>query len=102
LKDISFPVPNGENNHSVVSREQQYAAFKTDNDIDIDFEVDSGSNAESEGDVDDVVNPDDDDSSEEDEAPTCPIIDGHTRPGQSFKSLQSIDKPTRRGPVLSS
>jgi hypothetical protein len=62
LKDTSFPVPNRENDDSVVSREQQHAAFKTDNDIDIDFEVDSDSNAESEGDADDVVNPEDDDS----------------------------------------
>jgi hypothetical protein len=39
LKAVSFPVPNGENDDaSVVSREQQYAAIKTDNDI--DFEVD--------------------------------------------------------------
>jgi hypothetical protein len=79
LKAISFPVPNGEDDDaSVVSREQQHAAFKTDNDIDIDFEVDNGSDAESEGDVDDVVDPEEDDSSEEDEAPTRPIIDGHT------------------------
>jgi hypothetical protein len=33
-------------------------------------------------------------TAEEDEAPTRPIIDGHTRSGQSFKNLQSIDKPT--------
>jgi hypothetical protein len=96
LKDISFPVPNGENDDaSIVSRKQQHAASKTDNDIDIDFEVDNGSDAESEGDVDDVVNPEEDDSSEEDEAPTRPIIDGHTRSGRSFKNLRSIDKPTR-------
>jgi hypothetical protein len=96
LKAISFQVPNGENDDaSVVSHEQQYAAFKTDNDIYIDFEVDNGSNAESEGDVDDVVDPDEDDSSEEDEAPARPIIDGHTRSGRSFKNLQSTDKPTR-------
>jgi hypothetical protein len=94
LKAVSFPVPNGENDDaSVVSCEQQHAAFKTDNDI--DFEVDNGSDAESEGDVDDVVDPDEDDSSEEDEAPARPIIDGHTRSGRSFKNLQSIDKPTR-------
>jgi hypothetical protein len=94
LKATSFTVPNGENGDaSVVSREQQHAAFKTDNGI--DFEVDNGSDAESEGDVDVVVDPDEDDSSEEDEAPARPIIDGHTRSGRSFKNLQSIDKPTR-------
>jgi hypothetical protein len=77
LKNASFPVPNGENDSSVVSHEQQYASFKADNNIDIDFEVYSGSEA----DFDDVVDPDDDDSSEEDEAPTHPIIGGHTRSG---------------------
>jgi hypothetical protein len=96
LKAISFPVPNGENDDaSVVSLEQQHAAFKTDNDIDIDFEVDNGSDAESEGGVNVVFDPDEDDSSEEGEAPTRPIIDGHTRSGRSFKNLRSIDKPTR-------
>jgi hypothetical protein len=74
LKATSFPVPNGENGDaSVVSCEQQHAAFQTGNDI--DFEVDNGSNAESEGDVNDVVDPDEDDSSEEDEAPARPTID---------------------------
>jgi hypothetical protein len=97
LKAVSFPAPNGDNDDaSVVSREQQYASFKTDNDNDIDFEVDNGSEAESEseGDVDDVVDPDEDDSSEEDKAPARPIIDGHTRSGRSFKNLRSINKPT--------
>jgi hypothetical protein len=80
LKAVSFPVPNGENDDaSIVSREQQHAAFKTDNDI--DFEVDNGSDAESEGDVDEAVDPEEDDSSEEDVAPARPIIDGHTRSG---------------------
>jgi hypothetical protein len=89
LKAISFPVLNEENDDaSVVSHEQQYAAFKTDNDIDIDFEVDNG-------DVDDDVDPEEDDSSREDKAPSRRIIDGHTRSGRSFKNLQSIDKPTR-------
>jgi hypothetical protein len=96
LKAVSFPVSNGEDAASVVSCEQQqYASFKTDNDNDIDFEVDNVSEAESEGDVDDVVDPDEDDSSEEDLAPARTIIDGHTRSGRSFKNLRSIDKPTR-------
>jgi hypothetical protein len=47
LKAVSFPVPNGEDAASVVSREQQYASFRTDNDNDIDFDVDNVSEAES-------------------------------------------------------
>jgi hypothetical protein len=39
LKAVSFPVPNGENDASVVPIEQQYAAFKTDNDIYIDLKL---------------------------------------------------------------
>jgi hypothetical protein len=88
-KSISFSVPNGENDSvvsSVVSGEKQHASFKTENDI--DFEFDDTSEVSGDDEVDVNGKHSTSTSSEEE------IIEDTTQSGRPFRNLRSIDKPS--------